>query len=106
VSFSGAVKLEEKQVAPLEGLELGVGRGLPEVDLVEGGGGAVLEPAQIIEPLIIRDTDIEPHLHPAKIGRLYCLSKFLKATMPSPIRLYVPKNQIMIRFYREMRNCQ
>ena len=74
---------------------------LPEVDFVDAG-----DVRDEIEPLIIRDTDIEFHLHPARIGRLYYHSYSFKATMPSPIRLYMPKSQIMIRFYREMGNCQ
>jgi len=61
------VKFEEEQVAPLEGLELGVGRRLPEVDLVEAFRRAVFEVAQVIEPLIIRDTDPEFHGSQARL---------------------------------------
>jgi hypothetical protein len=59
---------------------------LPEIDFVDAW-----DVRDDIEPSIIRDADIEPHLHPAKIGRPYCRSYSFKVTMPSAIRLYMPK---------------
>jgi hypothetical protein len=38
-------------------------------------------------------------------GRLYCHSYSFKVAMPSPIRLYVPKSQIMTKFCKKMEKC-
>jgi hypothetical protein len=55
------VQFEKEKVAWPDGTELRVGGRLPEVEFVEGLGGAGRKAAQVIKPLIIRDAGEEFH---------------------------------------------